>query len=146
MDGPYLEDERAMAKVKRVRKADCVVAGFRYASDGPVVGSLLLGPYDDEGPLNHVGPTSGFAGIYKPGLTRELEALRGGSGFTGRAPGGPRRWINERSAEWEPLRPELVVELSFDQVSDDWFRHGTRLVRRRLDKAPTQCWMEQLGG
>ncbi|CAN5162262.1 ATP-dependent DNA ligase [soil metagenome] len=146
MDGPYLEGERAMIKVKRARTADCVVGGFRYASDAPVVGSLLLGLYDAEGRLNHVGHTSGFAGIDKLALTQELDGLRGGEGFTGRAPGGPSRWSTERSARWEPLRPELVVEVSFDQVSDDRFRHGTRLVRRRPDKAPAQCRMEQLGG
>lgn len=146
MDGPYLEGERAMIKVKRARTADCVVGGFRYASDAPVVGSLLLGLYDDAGRLNHVGHTSGFAGLDKVALTAELEALRGGEGFTGRAPGGPSRWSTERSAAWEPLRPELVVEVSFDQVSDARFRHGTRLVRRRPDKAAAQCRMEQLDG
>ncbi len=146
MDGPYLEGERAMIKVKRARTADCVVGGFRYASDAPVVGSLLLGLYDDEGRLNYVGHTSGFAGIDKVALTRELEGLRGSEGFTGRAPGGPSRWSTESSAQWEPLRPEMVVEVSFDQVSDDRFRHGTRLVRRRPDKASAQCRMDQLGG
>jgi ATP-dependent DNA ligase len=146
VDGPYLEGERAMIKVKRARTADCVVGGFRYASDAPLVGSLLLGLYDDEGRLNHVGHTSGFAGVDKAALTRELEALRGGEGFTGRAPGGPSRWSTERSSIWEPLRPEMVVEVGFDQVSDDRFRHGTRLIRRRPDKAPDQCRMEQLEG
>jgi ATP-dependent DNA ligase len=144
VDGLYLEGERAMVKVKRARTADCVVGGFRYASEGGVVGSLLLGLYDDEGRLNHVGHTSGFAGLDKAALTRELEALTGGEGFTGLAPGGPSRWTTERSARWEPLRPELVVEVSFDQVSDARFRHGTGLVRRRPDKAPQQCRMEQL--
>lgn len=143
-DGPYLEGERAMIKVKRARTADCVVGGFRYATGSRVVGSLLLGLYDDEGRLNHVGHTSGFAGLDKAALTRELQALEGGEGFTGRAPGGPSRWSTARSAEWEPLRPEKVVEVSFDQVSDQRFRHGTGLVRFRPDKAPGQCRMEQL--
>ena len=143
-DGIYQEGERAMIKVKRARTADCVVGGFRYASEAHVVGSLLLGLYDEDGRLNHVGHTSGFAGIDKVGLTQELEALRGGPGFDGRAPGGPSRWSTDRSAQWEALRPELVVEVSFDQVSDNRFRHGTRLLRRRLDKAPRQCAMEQL--
>jgi ATP-dependent DNA ligase len=143
-DGPYVEGERAMVKVKRLRSADCVVGGFRYASEGGLVGSLLLGLYDDEGRLNHVGVTSGFAGIDKGELTRRLEALRRGPGFTGRAPGGPSRWSTERSGEWEPLRPELVVEVGFDHVSDQRFRHGTRLLRFRPDKAPAQCRMEQL--
>ena len=143
-DGPYLEGERAMIKVKRARTADCVIGGFRYASDAPVVGSLLLGLYDNAGKLNHVGHTSGFAGIDKIALTRELEALRGGEGFSGRAPGGPSRWSTERSAQWEPLRAERVVEVGFDQVSDDRFRHGTKLLRFRPDKRPDQCGMEQL--
>ncbi|QTC90259.1 ATP-dependent DNA ligase [Brevundimonas goettingensis] len=144
IDGAYLEGERAMIKVKRGRTADCVVGGFRYASSGPIVGSLLLGLYDDQGRLNHVGHASGFAGVDKVELTRELEALRGGDGFTGRVPGGPSRWSTERSTVWTPLRPDLVVEVAFDQVSDHRFRHGTRLVRRRPDKAPEQCRMEQL--
>ncbi|HEY0598800.1 ATP-dependent DNA ligase [Brevundimonas sp.] len=143
-DGPYIEGERAMVKVKRLRSADCVVGGFRYASEGGRVGSLLLGLYDDDGRLNHVGFTSGFAGVDKDELTRRLEALRGGPGFTGRAPGGPSRWSTGRSGEWEPLRPELVVEVGFDHVSDQRFRHGTRLLRFRPDKAPEQCRMEQL--
>ena len=143
-DGPYLEGERAMVKVKRLRSADCVVGGFRYASEGGLVGSLLLGLYDDAGRLNHVGFTSGFAGLDKGELTRRLEALRGGPGFTGRAPGGPSRWSTEPSGEWEPLRHELVVEVGFDHVSDERFRHGTRLLRFRPDKAPAQCRMEQL--
>lgn len=144
VDGPYLAGERAMIKVKRARTADCVIGGFRYASDAPVVGSLLLGLYDAEGKLNHVGHTSGFAGMDKVALTRDLEALRGGEGFSGRAPGGPSRWSTERSAAWEPLRPERVVEVGFDQVSDDRFRDGTKLLRFRPDKAPAQCRMEQL--
>ncbi len=143
-DGPYLEGERAMVKVKRLRSADCVVGGFRYASSGGRVGSLLLGLYDDAGRLNHVGFTSAFAGIDRDALTARLEALRGGAGFTGRAPGGPSRWSTERSGDWEPLKPELVVEVGFDHVSDDRFRHGTKLLRFRPDKAPEQCRMEQL--
>ena len=143
-DGPYLEGERAMVKVKRLRSADCVVGGFRYASNGGRVGSLLLGLYDEAGLLNHVGFTSAFAGIDRDELTARLEALRGGPGFTGRAPGGPSRWSTERSGEWEPLRPELVVEVGFDHVSDQRFRHGTKLLRFRPDKALGQCRMEQL--
>ena len=145
-DGPYLEGERAMVKVKRLRSADCVVGGFRYASSGGRVGSLLLGLYDDAGRLNHVGFTSAFAGIDRDALMAWLEALRGGPGFTGRAPGGPSRWSTERSGDWEPLRPELVVEVGFDHVSDQRFRHGTKLLRFRPDKAPAQCRMEQLEG
>jgi ATP-dependent DNA ligase len=143
-DGPYAEGERAMVKVKRARTADCVVGGFRYGDGSSEVGSLLLGLYDEAGHLDHVGFTSGLASADRPALTRRLEALRGGPGFTGRAPGGPSRWSTERSGEWEPLRPELVVEVSFDHVSNGRFRHGTRLLRFRPDKAPRQCTMEQL--
>ena len=146
LDGPYREGERDMIKVKRMRTADCVVGGFRYGEGSPLVGSLLLGLYDDAGLLNHVGFTSGLAADEKPALTERLEGLRGGGGFTGRAPGGPRRWATERSSEWEPVRPELVVELGFDHVGSGRFRHGTRLVRFRPDKAPSQCRMEQLSG
>jgi ATP-dependent DNA ligase len=144
LDGPYLEGERAMVKVKRIRSADCVVGGFRYASDSPVVGSLLLGLYDDAGLLNHVGFTSGLAAADKPALTRRLEALKGEPGFTGDKPGGPSRWSTERSGQWTPLRTELVVEVSFDHVSGGRFRHGTRLLRFRPDKAPAQCTILQI--
>lgn len=143
LDEPYRGGERAMVKVKRTRSADCVVGGFRYAADGPLVGSLLLGLYDDAGRLNHVGFTSGLAAADKPALTRQLEALRG-EGFTGDRPGGPSRWSTERSAAWVPLKPELVVEVSFDHVTGGRFRHGTRLIRFRPDKAPTQCRMDQI--
>lgn len=143
-DGPYAEGERAMIKVKRVRTADCVVGGFRYAEGRREVGSLLLGLYDEHGLLHHVGFTSGLANTDRPELTRRLEALRGGPGFTGRAPGGPSRWSTERSGDWAPLKPALVAEVSFDHVSAGRFRHGTRLLRFRPDKAPRQCTMEQL--
>ncbi len=146
LDGPYAEGRRAMLKVKRVRTADCVVGGFRYARTGQLVGSLLLGLYDSAGRLNHVGFTSGFAGVHRAALTARLEALAGGSGFTGDAPGRPSRWSTERSAAWTPVRPEIVVEVSFDHVSEGRFRHGTRLIRMRADKAPQQCRMDQLVG
>src|SRR5437868_10974646 len=106
LDEPYRSGERAMLKVKRLRTADCVVGGFRYATGTRAVGSLLLGLYDDDGRLDHVGFTSGFAAFDRKALTARLEALRGGSGFTGNAPGGPSRWTTERSAEWVPLRPD----------------------------------------
>jgi ATP-dependent DNA ligase len=144
LDGPYLEGERAMVKVKRARTADCVVGGFRYAAGAPVVGSLLLGLYDAAGRLDHVGFTSGFAGVDRQALTTRLEALAGGSGFTGDAPGGPSRWSDERSAAWTPVRPEIVVEVGFDHVSGGRFRHGTRLIRFRPDKAPQQCRLDQI--
>jgi len=145
-DGPYVAGERAMVKVKRLRTADCVVGGFRYGQNSKLVGSLLLGLYDAGGRLNHVGFTSSIAAADKPELTKRLEALRGGPGFTGEAPGGPSRWSTERSAEWVPLKPEMVVEVAFDHVSGGRFRHGTKLVRFRPDKRPDQCGCEQLNG
>ncbi|MGN6377247.1 MAG: ATP-dependent DNA ligase [Sphingomonas sp.] len=144
LDQPYRTGERAMLKVKLRRTADCVVGGFRRAKDGPEVASLLLGLYDAADRLNHVGFTSALASQDKPALTARLEALIEPPGFTGRAPGGPSRWNNGRESEWYPLRPELVVEVSYDQVTGDRFRHGTGLVRWRPDKAPQQCRMEQL--
>jgi ATP-dependent DNA ligase len=143
-DGPYVSGERAMLKVKRMRTADCVVGGFRYGTNSRVVGSLLLGLYDEAGRLNHVGFTSNISAEEKPTLTKRLEALIEPPGFTGDAPGGPSRWSTERTGEWQPLRPELVVEVRYDHVSGGRFRHGTRLVRWRPDKAPRQCTSEQM--
>jgi ATP-dependent DNA ligase len=143
-DGPYVVGERAMLKVKRLRTADCVVGGFRYGTGSRLVGSLLLGLYDDDGKLNHVGFTSTIANADREKLTKKLEALIEPPGFTGNAPGGPSRWSTERSGEWEPLRPELVVEVRYDHVTGDRFRHGTKLVRWRPDKAPGQCTFEQM--
>lgn len=145
LDAPYAAGERQMLKIKRIRTADCVVGGFRYGTGSKQVGSLLLGLYDDDGKLNHVGFTSALADEDKPELTRRLEALAGGTGFTGRAPGGPSRWSTERTEHYEALRPELVVEVAYDHVSSERFRHGTRLLRWRPDKRPDQCRMEQLG-
>jgi ATP-dependent DNA ligase len=140
----YRPGERAMIKVKQQRTADCVVGGFRYAEKKKVVGSLLLGLYDDRGKLNHVGFTSAIPAKEKEALTAKLEALIQPPGFTGSAPGGPSRWNTERSMAWEPLRPELVVEVRYDQVSSGRFRHGTGFVRWRPDKEPKQCTYEQL--
>jgi ATP-dependent DNA ligase len=133
-----------MRKVKRQRTADCVVGGFRYASRGNQIGSLLLGLYDDDGLLHHVGFTSSLRADVRKGLTGKLERLIREPGFTGRAPGGPSRWSTERSTEWEPLAPELVLEVAYDHVSGGRFRHGTRFLRWRPDKAPRQCTMDQL--
>lgn len=144
LDLPYRPGERAMVKVKPRRTADCVVGGFRYASKGKAVGSLLLGLYDEAGLLHHVGYSSSIAARDRALWTTELEALAGGSGFTGNAPGGPSRWATARSAEWQPLKPKLVIEVLYDQVTSGRFRHGTKLLRRRPDKAPKQCRMEQL--
>ena len=144
LDGPYASGERAMLKVKRLRSADCVVGGFRYQTGGHGVGSLLLGLYDDAGKLDHVGYTSAISDAERPGLTAKLEKLAGGPGFTGDAPGGPSRWSNGRSAAWTPLKTELVVEVRYDHVTGDRFRHGTTLLRWRPDKAPRQCTLAQL--
>jgi ATP-dependent DNA ligase len=144
LDGPYESGERAMLKVKHMRTADCVVGGFRYGTGSTLVGSLLLGLFNEQGLLDHVGFTSTIPAEKREPLTRRLKALRGPPGFTGDAPGGPSRWSTERSAEWEPLRHELVVEVRYDQVTGKRFRHGTRLIRWRPDKAPRQCTFEQL--
>jgi ATP-dependent DNA ligase len=144
LDEPYMSGERAMLKVKPRRTADCVVGGFRYATNGPYVGSLLLGLFDSAGLLHHVGFTSTIAREEREELTGRLEALKGPPGFTGNAPGGPSRWSTERSAEWQPLRHELVVEVRYDHVTDGRFRHGTKLMRWRPDKAPRQCTFEQI--
>jgi ATP-dependent DNA ligase len=144
LDSRYAPGERAMLKIKRMRTADCVVGGFRYERGGAQVGSLLLGLYDDAGLLDHVGFTSTIAAAERAELTRRLEALAGGEGFTGAAPGGPSRWSRERDAAWTPLRPELVVEVRYDHVTADRFRHGAKLVRWRPDKDPRQCTLEQL--
>ena len=140
---PYRPGERAMRKIKQMRTADCVVGGFRYASSGEVIGSLLLGLYDAAGLLDHVGFVSGFAGVDLADLTRRLEALPG-AGFTGDAPGGPSRWATSRSVEWYGLAHDLVVEVRFDQVTDGRMRHGAGFVRWRPDKAAAQCTRDQL--
>lgn len=145
LDSPYLSGERAgMLKIKREWTADCVVGGFRYASHGRQIGSLLLGLYDDEGLLNHVGFTSGFKIVDRSQLTKKVEALIQPPGFTGRAPGGPSRWSTKRSTEWQPLAPRLVVEVGYDHFTGGRFRHGTRLHRWRPDKAPRQCTLDQV--
>jgi len=144
-DLPYLSGSRdGMQKYKLQRGADCVVGGFRYGKSSALVGSLLLGLYDEEGLLHHVGFTATLPARDKPVLTRSLEALVEPPGFTGRAPGGPSRWSTERTGEWQPLRPELVVEVRYDQVTAGRFRHGTTLLRWRPDKAPRQCGFDQL--
>lgn len=144
MGEPYQPGERIMLKVKCLRTADCVVGGFRYATDAKVVGSLLLGLFNDDGKLDHVGFTSGIARTARQALTTRLERLTGGIGFTGNAPGGPSRWSTDRGAAWEPVKPTLVAEVRYDHVSGARFRHGTKFVRWRPDKAPRQCTMDQL--
>jgi ATP-dependent DNA ligase len=144
-DLPYVAGERsAVQKFKRIRTADCVVGGFRYASSSKnAVGSLLLGLYED-GLLHHVGFASGIKTNERKTLLKQLKPLIEPPGFTGRAPGGPSRWSTERSAQWQPLQPELVLEVSFDHVTANRFRHGTRILRWRPDKEPGQCTMDQI--
>ena len=144
VDQDYRSGERAMIKVKQQRTADCVVGGFRYAEKKKEVGSLLLGLYDDQGLLNHVGFTSAIPSAERSALTKKLKALIEPPGFTGSAPGGPSRWNTERTGQWEPLKPVLVVEVRYDQVTGRRFRHGTGFVRWRPDKDPKQCTFEQL--
>jgi ATP-dependent DNA ligase len=140
----YRPGERAMIKVKQQRTADCVVGGFRYAEKQREVGSLLLGLYDEAGLLNHVGFTSAIPARERLALTDELEKLIEPPGFTGNAPGGPSRWNSERTVQWQPLKPVLVVEVRYDQVTARRFRHGTGLLRWRPDKDPRQCTFDQL--
>ena len=134
----------AMVKVKFYRSADCVIGGFRYSTtNAKVVGSILLGLYEG-GLLHHVGHATLPSSIGKTELTRRLEALAEAPGFTGRAPGGKSRWATERSTEWTPVRPELVVEVQFDHFSGDRFRHGTKFLRFRPDKLPEKCTLRQV--
>jgi ATP-dependent DNA ligase len=144
-DLPYESGTRhGMQKIKNFRSADCVVGGFRYNEGKKTVGSLLLGLYDDRGLLNHIGFTSSLNSEEKKALTGRLEKLIAPPGFTGDKPGGPSRWSTKRSAQWQPLKPKLVVEICYDHFSEGRFRHGTRLLRWRPDKTPRQCTMDQL--
>jgi ATP-dependent DNA ligase len=152
---PYRSGERSgMQKVKRVRTADCVVGGFRYSESSYAggrllerprrrIGSLLLGLFED-GLLHHVGFCSGLSAAERESLVERLEGLRRTPGFSGRAPGGPSRWSTERSMAWEPLAPELVVEVRWDHFTGGRFRHGTRLLRWRPDKPARRCTMDQV--
>ncbi|MGZ8265845.1 MAG: ATP-dependent DNA ligase [Burkholderiales bacterium] len=144
-DLPYQSGERTgMQKFKRMRTADCVVGGFRYGSKERKVGSMLLGLYDDAGLLNHVGFTSNIKAEEKGALTQKLQSLVEEPGFTGSKPGGPSRWSTERSGEWEPLAPKLVVEVRYDHFSGGRFRHGTKFLRWRPDKTPRHCTLAQV--
>jgi ATP-dependent DNA ligase len=145
LDAPYRPGTREGGiKVKRIRTADCVVGGFRYATKGGVLGSLLLGLYDDKGKLNHIGFTSSFSDAERKALVAKLKPLIKPPGFTGKAPGGPSRWSTRRTEEWEPLQPKLVAEVAFDRVTNDRIRHGARFLRWRPDKSPRSCTMDQL--
>lgn len=142
---PYTSGTReGMQKIKNRRTADCVIGGFRYGSNSKLVGSLLLGLYDDAGLLDHVGFTSAIAADKRKEITRKLEALIQEPGFTGRAPGGPSRWGKREMDDWKPLSPRLVIEVEYDHFTGHRFRHGTKLVRWRPDKAPRQCSFQQV--
>jgi ATP-dependent DNA ligase len=142
---PYHSGDReGMVKVKHLKTADCVVGGFRYAEGTKVVGSLLLGLYDDEGRLVYIGHTSSIKKDDRAALTKQLEALGGENPFEVRVPGGPSRWATEKSGEWEPVRPELVCEVEYDYFSQGRFRHGSKFLRWRPEKKPRQCTMEQV--
>ena len=150
LDAPYAAGERTMIKVKHSRTADCVVAGFRWHKNGPgtMVGSLLLGLYDDEGNLRHVGVTATFTNEKRKQLVEELAPLRAGAQenhpwreWEGPAPS---RWNRGNDLSWEPLRPERVVEVAYDHMQGARFRHAARFVRWRPDKRPEDCRYDQL--
>jgi ATP-dependent DNA ligase len=148
-DLPYRGGERdGMQKIKLIRSADCVIGGFRYGKNQvngrSVVGSLLLGLYDDAGKLDHVGFTSGIKAKDKSALTDKLEIIAAEKSFSGKSPGGRSRWSSKESSEWQPVEPKLVVEVSYDHVSEGRFRHSTSLMRWRPDKSPRQCTDLQL--
>jgi ATP-dependent DNA ligase len=163
LDAPYQPGKRAMLKIKHQRTADCVVGGFRWHKNGPGthIGSLLLGLYDDEGTLHHVGVTSSFSWDRRAELVNELAPLREGaldghpwSGWAEwaaeqeasgqRVPGATSRWNRGKDLSWEPLRAERVVEVAYDHLQGDRFRHGTTFVRWRDDKSPADCRYDQL--
>ena len=163
LDEPYRPGERTMVKVKHARTADCVVAGFRWHKNGPgtMVGSLLLGLYDDAGTLHHVGVTAAFTTAVRKRLVEELAPLREGaleghpwrdwaeaqeaaSAHGQRLPGASSRWNRGKDLSWEPLRPERVCEVSYDHMQGDRFRHAAQFVRWRPDKAPRECRYDQL--
>jgi ATP-dependent DNA ligase len=158
LGGEYTEDKRTMFKVKHLRTADCVVAGFRVHKDGNGVGSLLLGLYDDDGTLHHVGVASSFAAPMRKQLAEELEpyrkdALEGHpwrdwadaeAHAEGRKPGAQNRWNAKKDMRWEPVRIERVAEVAYEHMQGDRFRHTARFQRWRPDRTPDSCTYEQL--
>jgi ATP-dependent DNA ligase len=144
---PYHSGDReGMVKVKHLKTADCVVGGFRYLEGTTSVGSLLLGLYDQEGRLVHIGHSSSIRKDDRQALTEQLEELRAGNPFEVRVPGGPSRWATEKSGQWEPVQPELVCEVEYDYFSQGRFRHGSKFLRWRPEKKPRQCTMDQVTG
>lgn len=149
VDGRYVPGGREMRKVKLRRSADCVVAGFRYRADARAVDSLLLGLYDKAGKLHHVGVTGTIGDAPPVDLTGRLEALAvlapgAMPSLAGATPTGPLPGLGKWTAAWTPVAPELVVEVAYEQVTGDRFRHGARLLRWRPDKSPAQCTFDQL--
>ena len=163
LDAPYRAGERTMIKVKHARTADCVVAGFRWHKNGPgtMVGSLLLGLYDDEGTLHHVGVTAAFSNAVRKQLVQELAPLREralvdhpwrdwaeaeeeASATGQRMPGATSRWNRGKDLSWEPLRPERVCEVAYDHMQGTRFRHAAQFKRWRPDKRPRDCRYDQL--
>jgi ATP-dependent DNA ligase len=158
LDLPYRPGERVMVKVKHERTADCVLAGMRLHKSGPVVGSLLLGLYDAGGRLQHVGVCASFPMRRREELMTELEPLRAESvaghpwqewasqeaQAAGRLPGGPSRWTGKKDLSWIPLRPERVVEVAYDHMQGDRFRHTAQFRRWRPDREPDGCTYAQL--
>jgi ATP-dependent DNA ligase len=145
LDLPYTTGERTgMRKIKRMRTAECVVGGFRWAKAGGTVGSLLLGLHDDHGLLHHVGFCSAISAKLRPEVDERLVPLRGGEGFSGRAPTAASRWRKEGSGDWEAVEPSVVVEVEYDHFSGGRFRHGTRFLRWRPDKDPGACRLAQV--
>lgn len=141
----YTAGERVMVKVKRVRTADCVVGGYRLDKKGTGIGSLLLGLYDGDGVLQHIGHTSAFKAKERRDILAMLKPLEGGTSFgVGRTPGGPSRWAQGKDTSWIPVRPELVCEVGFDHVDAGAIRHGARFFRWRPDKPARACDMAQL--
>jgi ATP-dependent DNA ligase len=143
LDAPYAPGKRtSMVKVKRLRTSDCVVVGWRPGKEEGTVGSLILGLYDEDGELRVVGHTSGFPGAEKRELVDRLAPYETGE----RGSADPSRWKSDKELEWVALRPELVVEIAYEQVSGQRIRHGTKLLRWREDKPPRECGIEQLAG
>jgi ATP-dependent DNA ligase len=142
---PYRPGQRVMVKVKHLRTADCVVGGFRDHKSGSGIGSLLLGMYDGSGVLHFVGHTSSFSAAQRREVREMLRPLEGGGSFgQGRLPGGPSRWSGAKDMSWTAVDPSLVCEVSFDHLQGNRFRHASRFLRWRSDKAPEQCTFEQL--
>lgn len=145
-DIPYAPGERVMVKVKPRRTADCVVGGYRVHKDGKGVGSLLLGLYDDDGTLVHVGHAGGFTAKMRRETLEKLQPHVGGTSFTGEyAPGGPSRWSQGKDMTWHSVAPVFVCEVSFDRLVHHSFRHATTFQRWREDKDPKQCTFDQFG-